>query len=316
MNTKIELNKERDFSEIFGDATLFLRKNGKQIAKCFVAIVAPVYTIASLIFSMSAVKYVNTSETLGSGPNALLDAFFNPLFILGIFLMAFAYLLSISVVFVYIKQYNENEEGEKILPANIWKLALRKVGKLLLYSIIYIFFSIIVVFIIVFVIGLLASATPALGIIFTVLLYIGYYFLILTYLSMLLPVIFYEDENAFETLIRCFHLVKGSLWQTLATTLVAALIISTIGGIFFLLFLIPYYLITVNFVTANYNLVKILAVSFFTIVPVIVFFLYSFYYVIISMQYHNLLEKLDHVGLRRKVDAMSQTSQQQFPEEY
>ena len=98
MEEKIEIHKVRDFSGVFSDSINFIKHNFKSIGKSLVVIVAPMYTLATILVSFLSVRIIDvmdnsrrTFTTYGNaGRDKVLALFLDPT----LWLAILAYLFS------------------------------------------------------------------------------------------------------------------------------------------------------------------------------------------------------------------------------
>ncbi|HYG15390.1 MAG TPA: hypothetical protein VEC12_06510 [Bacteroidia bacterium] len=323
MEKKIDLHKARDFSITFSDTFAFIKQNFKSIGKSLVMIVAPVYLIASLAFSFFSVKLIQAFTGTMKIPNPeraaqnMLSVYTDFRLWITILLFFIAVMLAVGVIFSYINLYRKKgETGSEITPSEVWSELWRRLPKFIGYSIGYGFFFIIGYLLLVLFIGLLMTASPLVG---GVILFFGILALMIylvTFISVLVPVIFYEDCGFFESLGRTSSLIKGNFWVTFGINFVAYIIVSMSAYIVSLIIYVPIILTQVGSTTFDTSTIQILVVVYLVVLPVILFFGYIFQYTIGSLNYFSLLEKHDHVGLRMKVDAIGDADAQKTEEQY
>jgi hypothetical protein len=94
------------------------------------------------------------------------------------------------------------------------------------------------------------------------------------------------------------------------------MIAGTLTYIVNLIIYIPIILTQVGSATFDTGTIKVLVVVYLLVLPVVIFFTYMFQYTIGSLNYFSLLEKLDHVGLRMKVEAIGDVDTDRPEEQY
>jgi len=311
MASRLELHKTRDFGEVFGDATGFLKTHWKGIGRSLVVIVVPLYTIASIFFSIFSIRMVDamtnrfTRDEPGTG--------FGVVTVIAVLLFVVAYLLAIGAVFAYIKVYSTKGEDEKIEPREVWKALAQKLAKIILFSLGY---GIIGIIGFALISGILSALGPVIMIPFLVILYVIFFALVLSYLSVLMPVIFFENEGFFETLYRCFAIVKGNFWVTLGINFIAYLIVYFLTYGVAILFFLPVSLSMSSFNEFSNGFLKIIFVVAFIVIPLISFLAQAYYYTVVTMHYFNLLEKTNYIGLKQRIENIGQNRETQVEEEF
>lgn len=324
MEKQIEIHKERDFSGIFSDGVNFLKAHFKGILRSFVLIVVPVYTLATVTVSLFSSQFINLFIAQASSPFGSRTTFINDtpsvFSIIGIYLLYFiAILLAVSTIFCYIKVYSERTSNEKISPSDVWKKAGPAALKLFGYGVVYFIIFIIPTWIIFFLFGLLMTALVFIPIIGPIIIFLGIIFLVLvvgTYLTVLTPVIIYENAGLFGSLSRASALLKGSFWQAMGVTVVSVLLVQLIFYGLYFAFLLLMQSFDVFTTTPDVGLVKILLIVFAVVAPLVMFFGYLFQYSISGFMYYSLLEKVDHVGLKMKVEGINDEDLDKPAEEY
>lgn len=323
MEKKIDLHKARDFSVTFSDTFAFIKENFKSIGKSMVLIVAPVYLIASLVFSFFSIRLIETfaSTMKMRNPERAVNSIFS-LYLdfrlwITILLFFIAAMLTVGVIFAYINLYRKKEEGgTEITPSEVWNELWRKLLKFIVFSIGYGLIFLVAYLAVAFVFAMLVSA---LGIAGGVLMFFAIATLMIylvTFISVLVPVIFYEDSGFFESLGRTSALIKGNFWLTFGINFVAYMIVGTLSYIVSLVLTIPFILTQIGSTTFDTSTIRVLLIIYLVVFPVIIFFTYIFQYTIGSLNYFSLLEKHDHVGLRMKVEAIGGAGTEKTEEQY
>ncbi len=323
MEEKIELHKVRDFSGVFSDAVNFIKHNFRGIGKSLVVIVAPVYTLATILVSFLSVRIIdamngmaNTYSPYGNAyGRGIRGLFLDPALWLSILVYFSAFILAFSVIFAYIKLYNEKELHETITPNEVWQYTWRKSLKFLGYSIIYTLlfgFGYFLLMMVLTVIGFV----PILGPIIMFIVLLGLFVSVYVFFTVLVPVIYYEDEGIMESLGRTFNLLKGSFWQTLLINIVAYILVQAVAWSFYFVFMQLFLTGSVGVEKFDIDTLKIIFIVFFALTPIALFFAYLFQYSISSFNYFSLLEKRDHVGLKKKVNAINEGDLDKPAEEF
>lgn len=323
MEEKIELHKVRDFSGVFSDAVNFIKQNFRGIGKSLVVIVAPVYTLATVLVSFLSVRIIdamngmaNTYSPYGNAyGRGMLALFSDPALWLSILVYFSAFILAFSVIFAYIKLYNEKELHETITPNEVWQYTWRKSLKFLGYSIVYTIIFMIAYFLLMLVLTLIGFV-PIIGPIIMVFVLLGLFVGVYTFFTVLVPVIYYEDEGIIESLSRTVSLLKGSFWQTLLINMVAYIMVQAVAWGFYFVFMMLFMTGSIGMEKFDIDTLKIIFIIFFALTPIALFFAYLFQYSISSFNYFSLLEKRDHVGLKKKVNAINEGDLDKPTEEF
>lgn len=323
MEKKIDLHKARDFSVTFSDTFAFIKENFKSIGKSMVLIVAPVYLIASLVFSFFSMRLIETfagtmkMRNPERAVNNIFSLYLDPRLWITILLFFIAVMLTVGVIFAYINLYRKKgDEDTEITPSDVWNELWRKLLKFIFFSIGYGLIFLLAYLAVAFVFAMLFSVSAVLGGILMFFAIATLMIYLVTFISVLVPVIFYENNGFFESLGRSAALIKGNFWLTFGINFVAYLIVGTLSYIVNLIITIPIILTQIGSTTFDTNTIKMLLVVYMVVFPVIIFFTYIFQYTIGSLNYFSLLEKHDHVGLRMKVEAIGGAGTEKTEEQY
>ena len=323
MEEKIELNKVRDFSGVFSDAVRFIKQNFRGIGKSIAVIVAPVYTLATILVSFLSVRIIdavngvsNTYSPYGNAYGREIRALFlDPALWLVLLVYFSAFVLAFSVIFAYTKLYGEKELHETITPNEVWQYTWRKSLKFLGYFIIY-FIIFFIGYLLLMMALTLIGFVPIIGPIIMVFVLLGLFVGVYTFFTVLVPVIYYEEEGIMESLGRTFSLLKGSFWQTLLINIVAYILVQAVAWGFYFVFMQLFLTGSIGVEKFDINTLKIIFIIFFALTPIAMFFAYLFQYSISSFNYFSLLEKRDHVGLKKKVNAINEGDLDKPTEEF
>ncbi len=281
---KIELRKIRDFGLNISDTFVFLRQNFKPLLKAFFAICG-LFMLGQAIFSgifqsrsmgglFQQIMHGRAGRTVyGDNPYA---AIFSLEYLMTIVFMLLTF-ASIKVVLVgYFKFYLEND-GRQPGIEDIWSIYKKYFFRVFFYSIPIGLLTIL---------GFLFCLAP--GIYFWVVL------LPFTYIIMI------EDADFSTAFSRCFEIIKGNFWPTLAVYLVAGIIyyvsssiISVVVGL--IVGLTAYFTTkdigsTIGIVTSVLN---VFSLTFYII-----------YFVSAGLQYFSLTEQHDGTGILNRIDSI------------
>ncbi len=325
MEKQFEIHKERDFSGVFSDGINFLKAHFKPILKSFVFIVIPVYTIATVLVSLLSSQFIDLINANNSGltnydSQTVPASKANLLGFTVIYLLYIAaFFLAITTIYSYIKIYSERTTDEKILPNEVWKKAGRLALKLFGYYFVHSIVFIIPIWLLFFLLGLLLSVLSSISVIGVIIMVLGIVFLLLlatTYTSVLVSVILYEKAGIFGSLSRTATLLRGSFWQTTGITIIAAMLVQFVFMGLYMIFTMFMGGFGLYSESPDMGLIKILILIFAIIAPLVLFLGYIFQFSINSFTYFSLLEKLDHVGLKMKVESINEENTDKPAEEY
>lgn len=312
MHNKVELYKQRDFSQVFADSVAFIKRNFKGLLRSLVVIVAPLYVISSVMMSMFSINVIDAASQAdtyyGSNrQNILFDTIFGWNFFIAMLLAFVTIVLAISVVFGYIKLYGENKQ--EITPADVWQEIRNRAARLFFFLLGYMFVLFIGFFLISLVLTLSLAALviiPIIGPIIIVCVFFIFMLASVTFITILLPVVYYENDGFFESIGRVVRLLRGNFWQTMAVTFVSAVAVQLLASIVYQALLQGIEVLKTGTEQVNVNTVKTILIVYFTVTPIVLFFGYLFQFSASGFAYFGLIEKLEYIGLRKKVEAINE----------
>jgi hypothetical protein len=204
-DSKLQLEKNRDFGELFNDTFLFIKYNFKNLLMGMIYFVIPFALLQGIALGMY--QYEALSTISGQSLNPFMGEAVNSLLITYLFTLI-TYSFSMAFVFQYIKLYKSAEDNDIELK-QVWKSMLGIVPK--------IFLSIIVV-------ALLS------GIGFIFLIIPGIYLMIC--FSLVIPIIIFQGDSLGEAMKSCFSLIKNNWWQTFGFLLILGMIAGALQFVF------------------------------------------------------------------------------------
>lgn len=295
MERKVVLHKNRDFSLIFGETTTFIRENFRSLVLNTVLIVVPAYAIATILSSFLLTDASTFAFGTRRGPSGF------SIFLMFLFYYL-AYILAIGVVFKFMEISSSSTESIKA--KDIWKRIGPQLIKIFFSFIGYAFILIIVSAIATIPIQFHVFKSP-----YLIAVYTGfYYLLIISFFSVLAPVLVIEDLGFFGSISRAFELWGKKFWRTMLVNLVAIFIVGVFGSILFaLLFYLPMMIIREAFVNFVEKIFTTYLLIVFILIGLITFIFYIYYYVLAGVQYFSLLEKANFTGLKQRIDRIGET---------
>ncbi|MDE5417292.1 hypothetical protein L3049_04660 [Labilibaculum sp. DW002] len=197
-SNKLQLEKNRDFGELFNDTFLFIKYNFKNLLMGMIYFVIPFALLQGIALGVYQYQALS-SISMGQVSNPFTNGGGSAILITYLF-MLITYSFSMSFVMQYIKLY-KSAEGNDIELKQVWKLMLGVVPK---------------IFLTIIVIGLIS------GIGFIFLLIPGIYLMIC--FSLVIPIIVFQGDSLGEALSACFSLIKNNWWLTFGFLLILGLI--------------------------------------------------------------------------------------------
>jgi hypothetical protein len=275
------LEKVRDFGLLFSDTFLFIKYNFKNLLKGMLYYVVPFGLLHGVV--MGLLQYENLlSIGNGSGIGANYSSstvIYST--IASYFFMLVSYSVAIAFVTQYIKLYRD--KGANNFEVN-------EVGKSMLNNIPKILGAII-----------LSGIIVVLG--FIILIIPGIY--IAVCISLVVPIIIFEDETVGNGISACFNLIKNNWWNTFAFLFVIGLISSALNFVFQLPSTI-YQLMSTIFMASGDAMTpsKSLLILFSIIQGIGYALIQVLPLTAIAMQYFNLIERRQSPALLKDLESV------------
>lgn len=283
--TKLELQKEREFGEVFNATFAFIKQEFKPLSKVIVTFVLPILLVMSIV--LIYVQTANMNMLRNYDPSDISAAFSNLLGIYGkIFIYTAVVLIGQSVfatvVYSYMKLYLQGKEniGVKEIADALVKYLLPVIGASILMIIVVIF-------------GLIFCFLP------------GIYLAVS--LSMFIPILIIENDGIGNAFSRSFTLTHRQWGWTFLILLVGTVIIWVISLIFSIPSMIMGFTSMWHSIKNHSNPYEMLTTGYIvysSIVSVITQLLYLFPYILIGFQYFNIVEITERPSLSQKIDQL------------
>ena len=281
----IELRQRRDFSAVISTGFQFIRQNWKELYRPLVFICLPIYLVASVFFGSFFRTMIAGQSSADVG--MILSGMGSMAF--GYVLMGISMLLLYAMVFEYMRFYMVNK-GMKPTMGELWKEVK---GQLAAY----------------FLIGLLAGFITSAGLI---LFFVGAFWLAIVFV-MAFPLRAFERADIGDCIGRSFTIIKGNWWRTFGLVIVLGMMISFIGYIIYL----PFVLLTgfgamsgiesMNDPSAMGERMGWFMTGFMIVSGVMNVLLLPFLQVPIALHALSLIEEKEGRGLMDRVDELQVT---------
>jgi hypothetical protein len=157
------------------------------------------------------------------------------------------------------------------------------------------------VYLIVIVVALLRSEFL---IVLAVLAVLGVFFYMYVPLSLIFTVRLCEDDGFWASISRCFELVKGNWWKTFGVFIVLNTIVNVVSGIFLFPAQMFMYLIEFGAVESGSGGMKLVITILLMVGMVAAYLLAAVPALGATLQYFNLVEKHESVGLMGRIESM------------
>ena len=205
-DNKLQLEKDRDFGELFNDTFLFIKYNFKNLLMGMIYFVIPFALLQGIALGLYQFQALS-SLSLGQTASLFsVDQAIGTLSITYLFMMI-TYSFSIAFVLQYIKLYKSTEGTIEL--KQVWKLMLGIVPKIFLSIIVIVLLS---------GIALIFLIVPAI-------------YLIICF-SLVLPIVIFQGDTLGEALSSCFALIKNNWWRTFGFLIILGLIAGALQFVF------------------------------------------------------------------------------------
>lgn len=285
----IEFYKERNFSDKINVTIEFVRQNIKNLSKIVLIIFGPVSVVFGTLMGviMLNIPKLADEEFLQSEEVLPFVGVFMVFYFLLIVMALVMYALFISMVYNYLKLYNERSSTQIELK-EIWNKSWQAVPKIIGYIIVAAFITMLGVFA----------------------FFIGAIYLAIV-LSIGVAIMMYEDKGVFEAIGRCFTLIKEKWFSTLGLLIVIGILQYAVQ----MLFSIPYYAFNFSNIFLSWQNPEAMmeplspgtSVAFvlsFILLSLGGFFSGLLPAIALSYQYSNLVERQESKGLMQKIEAI------------
>lgn len=286
-DSKIELRKIRDFGGNLSDTFEFIREHFKPMMSSFVAIAGIFILLMAVmngILESSLFTSLHTFERAGNGRVPLiwmrLYSGYTSLPSLLYFLSIWVGYTAMLVTIVAYMKYADENGGAAPGIDDVWKIFSRYYLKMLLYM---------VPVILLIAVGTLLCLAPG---IFLAVVLVPFGWVVMT-----------EDAGFSTAVKRCFDLTRDNFWISLCIYLVSTLIYSFAAAIIgmlagFVSGLAGY--ITTKDLTSTIGIAS-------SVVRIFGFLFYVIFLVSAGLHYYNLVEKLDAVGMTRRIGQIGES---------
>jgi hypothetical protein len=279
----IEFKKEREFGDVMNATFAFIGQEFKPLGRALLYYAVPVILLAGIamgFFQSKALPY-QMENAVSTNPFGYIIEFMG-LYLVVIFMTILSQTLVMTILFGYIKLYNERGKDNFTLEdvkAEIGKNFARMLGATLLTGLIVI-------------IGSILCIIPG--------IYMG------VSLSLISAAIVFEGKSVGDAFSRSFDLTKLAWWWTFLLLFLVFLIVGVLGSIV----QIPMTVIGVTSammeITKNGgempDSLKTFMIVYSSISTVISTLLYTIAYTAIAFQFYNLVEKKEKPSLEEKIN--------------
>jgi hypothetical protein len=316
----IEFQQTRDFSKKLNATFEFLKQNFKPLMKCLLFIGGPPLLIGSILAGSLYSDYFNFIGTIAQNQDNP-GVFTEYLGSLSLWLeiagalvfMLISGVLIISIVNNYLLEYDA-KKSNAIAVDDIWNRVKSTLpmylGTVLLFWLLMVagYIAIVVVIAGTALISGFLAFVAGVGIV------VAFTYCMIA-LSLLFFIRAYEKRGFFESVGRCFSLIKNKWWSTFGLVVIMGLIQSTIASVFLIPWYINFFITMMHSMDATTfqepsflsSLVNNVFMTFYFLVS---FLLYALPLIALAFQYFNLVELKESKGLLTRIDSMGQPQNQ------
>ena len=282
---KINFYQQRNFGDRINVTFDFLRENFKPLFKILILFEGPItliYGVLGVLQQQSVLEMASNIDEL-QNPFAMMGSM-GPLYSVTMALSVIIMASFPAIIFRYIHLY-QTKSPDDITFKDISPTLFKDSGML---------FAVIILFMMAFMFGFLFFILPG------IYLFVG--------LSLAIPVLFFEDKNAFESLSRSLSLIRDNWWNTFGYFFIIYIIYTAIST----LFMAPQIGVHVQHMLSSFDkesvfepmstskLVMTMAIT--AIGTMGAYLAYSIVSVASCFQYFNLREKKESFGLMQEID--------------
>ncbi len=312
--TPADFWQTRDFGAKISATFEFIGVHWRPLGKCLIYFVLPVALLAGIglgIYTNSAIQAVagqHGRSVINYSGSAFRFMNFGALglSVVGILL---GFFLLTSTLYAYVRARLQLPANQLITPTIVWAELRGRFGRLAqavgLAIAVSLLLGGVVSLVFLGAIGKGKGGSAGSIMLAGILLPIAYIFMIYAgfALSLLLPVLWFEDEPIFASVGRCFRLIKGRWWATWGLLVVASLIQSMLS----IVFSIPNYI----FAAGHFIGLPGLSTGVLTVVGqglYLVGFIFTYCVPLLALafQYFNLVEQKDGYGTSLLVSQLGQ----------
>ncbi|TDN37504.1 hypothetical protein E4631_01125 [Hymenobacter sp. UV11] len=312
--TPADFWQERDFGAKISATFEFIGMHWRPLGKCLVYFVLPVALLAGIglgIYASSAFRAVASQQgrsVINYSSSAFQFMNFGALglSVVGIML---GFLLLTSTLYAYVRARLQLPATEPITPTIVWAELRGRFGRLAqaigLAIVVGLLLGGVVSMVFLGAVGKGKGGSGGSIMLAGILLPIAYIFMIYAgiALSLLLPVLWFEDGPIFASVGRCFRLIKGRWWATWGLLFVASIIQSMLT----IVFALPSYALTAGHFLGLPGLSSsVLAYAGQGIYLIGFIFTYCVPLLALAFQYFNLVEQKDGYGTSLLVSQLGQ----------
>lgn len=285
------LRRIRDFGQTISDTIQFLKLHWKNMLVLYLIFVVPFILVGTLLGASSFSAFfgqVSTGITKIDNPLSL----FKPQFVIALLLYFIAAVAYSTVIYLYMKLYEENG-GRAPTLAETGALFMSR----FLSNISYMF-----VILVGFMVSAIIAIVPILGILLFI---VGAVYLMVSF-SLLFPVNTIENNSFMQSFSRVFYLVRDRWWYTFGVIIILGLIYYFFAAVIGLVINMIFGLGAINFMDTQKG-IDMMSEKYFLVNGLSTIIQQVFYLIIhvgIVIHYFSLLEEKEGSGLEDRLDQL------------
>lgn len=330
---KIQFRRSRDMGQVYNTSFRFIRQNRSVLFRSITFYIMPFILVAAFLIFNGIGDLIGTVSG-GADGNWVSIAFSVVQGLAGLVIGYVAYATYITLVYEYMRLYQEAEDPRTVTHRDVWKATRKRFfigfANVLVWGVLVSALTgvVVVLFYVCLAVALFLSAlfdAPWIIVIMYLLLYLIEYSLILYIQVFTFPMLFLsamERVDIFTAFGRSFSMVnrKRNLWNAVGVTLVGGLILFILRYItFFPISLVAGFFAYFNLNEADllpggiwFSLIFKVLLPFFTL---LYFYSFTVYLVAEGFETLSLDERVNAKGLREKIDKLG-TYRDSGPEYY
>ncbi len=286
---KLILQCERDFGEVISDSFTFIKQEFAPFMKAQLIISGPFIILMYLFYGVYQKSIFSTifDDPYQLDPLVFFKGFFMPEFYLFLLFALISTVLFFATTHSYIALYARKGSGN----FNIQE-QLNTISKNIFPLIVFAIVSFVII---------------AFGFVFIILP--GIFFMVV--LSLGFPVFINENKSVFDTISRCFVLIKDRWWQTFGMIIVSSIIVGVFQQMLslFLMGLMGISMFNLD----NFNQMQEtfdIYIWVGVVVGIISMFISVISIVVIALQYFSLVEQKDAPALEERMNQINNRTQE------